>query len=76
MFAKKDSERPPAIYFEGKLGMPLLKNSLSVMECEVVAVYEGGDHQIFLGEVKAAEVLHADRPLLYFRGKYRSLNPE
>src|SRR4026207_322060 len=23
MFAKKDSERPPSIYFEGELGMPL-----------------------------------------------------
>ena len=73
LFAKKDSERPAAIYFEGKLGMPLLHNSLAVMECETVAVYEGGDHQIFLGEVKAAEILKPDHPLLYFRGKYRTL---
>src|SRR5262249_19866131 len=32
MFAKKDSERPPSIYFEGKLGLPLLKHSIAVME--------------------------------------------
>jgi flavin reductase (DIM6/NTAB) family NADH-FMN oxidoreductase RutF len=76
MFAKKDSERPGTIYFEGKLGMPLLKSSIAVMECEVVAIYAGGDHQIFLGEVRAAEVLQADRPLLYFRGKYRTLNTD
>ena len=73
MFAKKDSERPASIYFEGKLGMPLLRNSLAVMECETVEVYAGGDHQIFLGEVKNAEALQADHPLLYFRGKYHRL---
>src|ERR1051326_2552185 len=48
LFAKKDSEKPPGLYFEGKLGMPLLNNALAVMECETVAVYAGGDHQIFL----------------------------
>ena len=70
MFAKKDSERPSTIYFEGKLGVPLLKNSLAILECETVEVYAGGDHQIFLGEVRNAEVLQPDHPLLYFRGKY------
>ena len=74
MFAKKDSERPASIYFEGTLGLPLLKDALAVMECETIAVYAGGDHQIFLGEVKSAEVLEANHPLLYFRGKYRTLN--
>jgi len=73
MFAKKDSERPPSIYFEGPLGMPLLKNSLAVMECEVINVYAGGDHQIFLGEVKTAQVFRLDGALLYFRGKYQRL---
>ena len=73
IFAKKDSERPPAIYFDGKLGLPLLRNSLAVMECETTEVYAGGDHLIFLGRVETAEVLEASRPLLYFRGKYQRL---
>ena len=74
MFAKKDSERPPTIYFEGKLGLPLLHNSLAIMECETVQIYEGGDHLIFLGEVKVAEVLGTGQhPLLFFRGKYHRL---
>ena len=72
--AKRDSERPLSLYFDGKLGMPLVRNSLAVMECETVEIYEGGDHLIFLGAVKNGEVLHADHPLLYFRGKYRTLN--
>jgi flavin reductase (DIM6/NTAB) family NADH-FMN oxidoreductase RutF len=73
MFAKKDSERPSSIYFDGKLGLPLLRNSLAVMECKTVKIYEGGDHQIFLGEVESAEVLQKDHPLLYFRGKYQGV---
>src|SRR5215468_5236803 len=28
IFAKKESERPPSIYFEGTLGVPLLKNCI------------------------------------------------
>src|SRR5678815_1859780 len=28
MFAKKDAERPSSIYFEGKLGLPLIRNTL------------------------------------------------
>jgi flavin reductase (DIM6/NTAB) family NADH-FMN oxidoreductase RutF len=73
LFAKRDSERPANLYFEGKLGTPLLKNSIAVMECETVATYPGGDHVIFLGEVKSAEVLEPNHPLLYFRGKYRKV---
>src|ERR1700741_4210468 len=34
IFAKKDAERPADIFFEGTLGMPLLKNVLAVMECQ------------------------------------------
>jgi flavin reductase (DIM6/NTAB) family NADH-FMN oxidoreductase RutF len=74
MFAKKDSERPANIYVEGKSGVPLLRNSIAVMECETVKIYEGGDHQIFLGRVDHAEVLQLDHPLLYFRGKYQGIS--
>jgi flavin reductase (DIM6/NTAB) family NADH-FMN oxidoreductase RutF len=74
MFAKKDSERPPDIYFEGQLGMPLLRNSMAIMECEIVARHLAGDHTIIVGRVEHADVLEAATPLLYFRGKYRQLN--
>jgi flavin reductase (DIM6/NTAB) family NADH-FMN oxidoreductase RutF len=73
LFAKKDSDRPANIYFEGPLGMPLLRNSIAIMECEVVAKHPAGDHTIFVGQVEHAEVLEAAKPLLYFRGKYQHL---
>jgi flavin reductase (DIM6/NTAB) family NADH-FMN oxidoreductase RutF len=74
IFAKKDSERPLSMYFEGKLGVPLVRNSVATMECETIKVYEGGDHQIFLGQVQHAEVHQLDHPLLYFRGKYHKVH--
>ena len=73
LFAKKDSEKPADVYFEGELGMPLLRNSLAIMECETVAIYPGGDHVIFLGQVATAEGMDPSNPLLYFRGKYQRL---
>jgi flavin reductase (DIM6/NTAB) family NADH-FMN oxidoreductase RutF len=76
MFAKKDSERPPDIYFEGSEGQPLLRDALAYMECETVEVYPGGDHEIFLAKILTANTLAAAsgiKPLMYFRGKYHRL---
>ena len=73
LFAKKDSDRPESIYFAGQLGMPLLRDSMAIMECEVVAKHPAGDHTIFVGRVEHADVLEAAKPLLYFRGKYQQL---
>jgi flavin reductase (DIM6/NTAB) family NADH-FMN oxidoreductase RutF len=76
LFARKDSERPESLYFEGRFGTPLLRDALAIMECETVATYPGGDHTIFLGVVRYAELLEAKngtKPLLYFRGRYQRL---
>jgi len=76
MFARGDTPRPPDLYFEGKLGIPLLRNSLVTLECETIAIYPGGDHMIFLGQVQSADLLEAKagkKPLVYCRGKYERL---
>jgi flavin reductase (DIM6/NTAB) family NADH-FMN oxidoreductase RutF len=55
-------------------GMPVLERAMAVIECRTRAVYDGGDHQILLGDVVG---LWSDplprRPLLYFDGGYRQL---
>src|SRR6185369_7051936 len=56
LFAKKDTIRPPKLFFEGETGEPLIRDSLMTLECKTVSTYEGGDHTIFLGEVVAAEL--------------------
>ena len=75
-FARRDAVRAPELYFEGKLGLPLLRNSLATLECETVAIYPGGDHMIFLGQVQSVGLLEGKtggKPLLYCRGKYERL---
>ena len=75
-FAKKDTERPAELYFTGSTGVPLIKGALVTLECETQAIHEAGDHQIFVGEVRAAEIGAAKEgkaALMYFRGKYGSL---
>jgi hypothetical protein len=37
--------------------------------------YDGGDHVIFVGEVKRVERREGDRPLFYFGSGYRRLHP-
>ena len=64
----------PNDWSPGELGAPVLKQSLSVFECEAHAVHEGGDHHILLGRVIKATFDAGLDPLLYFRGRYRRLH--
>ena len=57
-------------------GAALLRGALATIECRTWATYAGGDHTIVVGRVLAASVSRPDgRPLTYWRGRYRSLNP-
>lgn len=53
-------------------GCPLLDDALATMECVVTDIYAGGDHDIFVGELKSVSVADGD-PLLYWRGAYRGV---
>jgi flavin reductase (DIM6/NTAB) family NADH-FMN oxidoreductase RutF len=53
-------------------GIPLLKNALAHIACNVVTQHMAGDHTIFLGEVESLELMEGE-PLLYHRGKYRGM---
>jgi flavin reductase (DIM6/NTAB) family NADH-FMN oxidoreductase RutF len=55
-------------------GCPIIDGALVWMECEVVEVHSGGDHDIFLGRPAAVKV-HEGAPLVYWRGSYSSLPP-
>ena len=56
----------------GDLGMPLLANALTSLECHLHAQLAGGDHTIFVGEVASVRTREG-APLLYFRAAYRDL---
>jgi flavin reductase (DIM6/NTAB) family NADH-FMN oxidoreductase RutF len=58
----------------GMTGCPLLDGALACLECHVVEIYSGGDHEIFLGRVASVRV-HDGAPLVYWRGSYSTLPP-
>ncbi|MGB8771886.1 MAG: flavin reductase family protein [Candidatus Korobacteraceae bacterium] len=60
-------------YWPMQSGTPVLQNTLANLDCSVVNAYEGGDHTIFVGEVREVSVADG-APLLYFRGRYRVSN--
>lgn len=55
-------------------GTPVLHNALAYLECRLHTVHEAGDHTIFIAEVEDVKVREGD-PLLFFRGRYRSIGP-
>lgn len=58
-------------------GAPILDDALAAMECRTVAVHDGGDHSIVVGEVVGvSEQRQGGNPLLHYAGRYRRLRPE
>ncbi len=72
-FASRTGDRFEGIRVrEGKLKVPLLDDSLAIVECRLHASLPGGDHTIFVGEVVAAAIGEGE-PLLYFRSAYGTI---
>jgi flavin reductase (DIM6/NTAB) family NADH-FMN oxidoreductase RutF len=59
-------------WHSGRLGLPVLDNTLAAIECHLRDALAGGDHTIFVGEVVDAEVREG-APLLYYRRGYHEL---
>jgi flavin reductase (DIM6/NTAB) family NADH-FMN oxidoreductase RutF len=57
-------------------GAPIIRGCLASFECRTRALYDGGDHLIFLGQVLQLRSTGRGRPLLYFRGRYRAISGE
>jgi flavin reductase (DIM6/NTAB) family NADH-FMN oxidoreductase RutF len=73
-FARRIADKFSGIsYSLGQLGVPLLEDALTYLECRLVERYPGGDHSIFIGEVVATSTQSDRQPLLYFRSKYGRL---
>lgn len=74
-FAKGAPDKFSGIEFDAGIGgLPLLRNCSAWLECNVVARYPGGDHLIFVGEVKGIR-RSARRPLVFGGGRYLTADP-
>ncbi|MEU9288558.1 flavin reductase family protein [Streptomyces sp. NPDC048275] len=54
-------------------GVPVLKDAIAAVVCDVAEALPGGDHTIFVGDVRHFEHKVDSRPLLYFAGAFRAL---
>jgi flavin reductase len=60
----------------GSTGAPLAAGALAVIECELEEVYAGGDHDLFMGRVRAIRMGDTRKgPLVYYEGGYTSPKP-
>ncbi len=54
-------------------GAPILDDCVAWLDCRVVATQAAGDHTLYIGEVVAAGVNSADKPLVYWNADYRRI---
>jgi len=54
-------------------GVPVLKDALAAVVCDVAEALPGGDHTIFVGNVRHFDHKAEGRPLVYFAGSFGSL---
>ncbi|MEO8879053.1 MAG: flavin reductase family protein [Gemmatimonadaceae bacterium] len=72
-FAEEHPDRFDGVGFtRGVTGAPILDDCLDVIECEMLARHDAGDHTIVIGAV-IATAANEGSPLLYYRGGYAAL---
>lgn len=74
VFATPGAERFQHVaYAPGpKTGAPLLDRAWGHLECKLYARYDGGDHDLFVGEIVGLKYEEAE-PLVYHRRGYRAI---
>jgi 3-hydroxy-9,10-secoandrosta-1,3,5(10)-triene-9,17-dione monooxygenase reductase component len=53
-------------------GSPMFAESLGYVDCQIQSVHEAGDHFVVIGRVLDLGTHSAEKPLLFFQGKYAS----
>lgn len=67
-----DAEYGKNEMFTSKKGIPVLKDCLTHMTCDVIQSTQVGDHTVYFGEVKDLEIFTGD-PILYYGSEYRTV---
>jgi flavin reductase len=72
---ERAEEEAGARFDRTRQGTPMLRGALAYLECRLHSAEEAGDHTIFIAEVEDA-VVREGEPLLFFRGKYRTVGED
>lgn len=70
-FARSGTDKFAGVEFSASpLGNPALDQALAWVDCELHQEYDGGDHTIVVGAVRALGARDGAEPLLFFKGGY------
>jgi flavin reductase (DIM6/NTAB) family NADH-FMN oxidoreductase RutF len=72
-FARPSPDKFASIAIKPGHELPVLDEAIAHFVCDVHERFPGGDHSIFIGEVKECGTIPGRRPLLYFRSRFGSL---
>ncbi|BAK18116.1 conserved protein/domain typically associated with flavoprotein oxygenase, DIM6/NTAB family [Solibacillus silvestris StLB046] len=73
VFAGQKKDEVVEVTFERLAGVPVLQGAIAQISCDVVSEYVEGDHTLFIGKVRDIKLDDSKEPLLFYAGKYRSL---
>lgn len=74
MIFAKQMEKDRDIPFTIQDNVPVVKDSLTTLSCQIKDISIVGDHKIFIAEVTELKTNKAD-PVIFYNGKYRTINP-
>lgn len=73
-FAKKELDTSQVKWSAGENGSPVLNDYIAKIECKVWNNYDGGDHDILIGEILAMDIKETNKaPLVFHQGKMKPL---
>jgi flavin reductase (DIM6/NTAB) family NADH-FMN oxidoreductase RutF len=74
-FAKSGAKKwEGTTYAGGLFGAPVMPGVAAVLECAAWARHPGGDHVLFIAEVKRFRTSADRRPLVFSKGRYAKLH--
>jgi 3-hydroxy-9,10-secoandrosta-1,3,5(10)-triene-9,17-dione monooxygenase reductase component len=72
---KSETKFESVSYRMSASGLPIIDEVVAWIDCHTYAVHEAGDHYIVIGHVRSLALEQPYIPLLFYRGKYRRIEP-
>jgi flavin reductase (DIM6/NTAB) family NADH-FMN oxidoreductase RutF len=72
-FATSMKDKFAGVSVSEEHGVPILRDAIACIVCDVSAALPGGDHTIFVGDARHFEHQVEARPLVYFAGAFGAM---
>jgi flavin reductase (DIM6/NTAB) family NADH-FMN oxidoreductase RutF len=72
-FARQSGDKFQDVdWFASPNGSPVIDGCIAWIECDISAVYPGGDHDVVVGHVTTLDASYDGQPLVFFRSGFGS----